>query len=129
MQLLNKTILKLPWIKFSGAILDDRMFTFLFIFFSFFFPGYENKSVPFTHSVQPLIVSFLNFMICIFFFFFLFLNERRVFIITHFSLLLSLVDYIRCIHIPVFMYLRESWILKFNFLFDSSIKFHFCLVV
>jgi len=37
MQLLNKTILKLPWIKFSGAILDDRMFTFLFIFFSFFF--------------------------------------------------------------------------------------------
>lgn len=44
MQLLNKTILKLPWIKFSGAILDDRMFTFLLIF-SFFLVMKTNQSL------------------------------------------------------------------------------------
>lgn len=46
MQLLNKTIFKLPWIKFGGAILDGRMFTlFYFIFCD------DHESVPFSHSV------------------------------------------------------------------------------
>lgn len=118
MQLLNKRILKLPWIKFSGAILDNRMFT-LFFFSS-------GKSVPFSHSVQSLILRgwfnlCSNFMVCNVFCCFIW-NERRVFIVTHFSLLLSLVDYIRCIHIPVFIYLRERWILKLNFLLTPQLS-------
>lgn len=108
---LNKSILKLPWIKFSGAILDDRMFTF--IIFPFFFlvpPSKDDKSVSlyslFATKGLTLSPVYLYFKLGFFW------NEHRVFLATHFSLLLSLVDCVRCIHIPVFIYLRESWIFE-----------------
>lgn len=63
---LNKSILKLPWIKFSGAILDDRMFTFIifpFFFFWFLLVRMINQSL-YIHSLLLKGWLYLQF-ICI----------------------------------------------------------------